>query len=189
MNHIELNLLIVKETPSTALKLEKQIKKIGYNSIKTANNLIDVLQAIALFSIDLIILNIELKEKLDGIQLAKLLKKKNIPFLFITNIEDIVFYQNAKATKPIAYLLEPVKNYTLESILFNVSVTLRKEKKRHQDAILKSAMENTFFIKQNNLLRKITYDAVLWIKTEGNYSIIYTAVSYTHLTLPTTPYV
>ena len=33
---------------------------------------------------------------------------------------------------------------------------------------------NAFFIKQNNVLKKIPYDIVLWIKAEGNYSMVHT---------------
>ena len=32
---------------------------------------------------------------------------------------------------------------------------------------------NAFFIKQNNILKKIPFDEVLWIKAEGNYSMVY----------------
>jgi len=32
---------------------------------------------------------------------------------------------------------------------------------------------NAFFIKQNNVLKKIPYDTVLWIKAEGNYSMVH----------------
>lgn len=32
---------------------------------------------------------------------------------------------------------------------------------------------NSFFIKQNNVLKKIPYDTVLWIKAEGNYSMVH----------------
>lgn len=32
---------------------------------------------------------------------------------------------------------------------------------------------NAFFIKQNNILKKISFDEVLWIKAEGNYSMVY----------------
>ncbi len=32
---------------------------------------------------------------------------------------------------------------------------------------------DAFFIKQNNILKKIPFDEVLWIKAEGNYSMVY----------------
>lgn len=32
---------------------------------------------------------------------------------------------------------------------------------------------NAFFIKQNNIYKKIPYDTVLWIKAEGNYSMVH----------------
>lgn len=33
---------------------------------------------------------------------------------------------------------------------------------------------DAFFIKENNILKKIPYDVVLWIKAEGNYSMVHT---------------
>lgn len=35
-------------------------------------------------------------------------------------------------------------------------------------------LKDAFFVKQNNLLRKVPIQDVLWIRTEGNYSIIHT---------------
>lgn len=35
-------------------------------------------------------------------------------------------------------------------------------------------INDALFVKQNNLLRKIPIEDVLWIKTEGNYSLIHT---------------
>ena len=32
---------------------------------------------------------------------------------------------------------------------------------------------DAFFIKENTILKKIPYDAVLWIKAEGNYSTVH----------------
>jgi len=32
---------------------------------------------------------------------------------------------------------------------------------------------DAFFIKQNNIYKKIPFDTVLWIKAEGNYSMVH----------------
>lgn len=32
---------------------------------------------------------------------------------------------------------------------------------------------DSFFVKQNNILKKIPFDTVLWIKAEGNYSMVH----------------
>jgi len=39
-------------------------------------------------------------------------------------------------------------------------------------------IHDALFVKQNNLLRKIPIEDVLWIKTEGNYSLILTLSKY-----------
>ncbi|MEM6321807.1 MAG: LytTR family DNA-binding domain-containing protein [Bacteroidota bacterium] len=36
-------------------------------------------------------------------------------------------------------------------------------------------VKDAFFVKQNNLLCKVPFHTVLWIKTEGNYSVINTS--------------
>lgn len=38
----------------------------------------------------------------------------------------------------------------------------------------RAMLNDAFFVKQNNLLRKVPIKDVLWIRTEGNYSIIHT---------------
>ena len=40
--------------------------------------------------------------------------------------------------------------------------------------LLQRVIPDAYFVKQNNMLHKVKVDEVLWIKAEGNYSIIYT---------------
>ena len=48
------------------------------------------------------------------------------------------------------------------------------KQRRHKRPAEVGFVQDAFFVKQNNLLRKIPIDEVLWIKTEGNYSLIHT---------------
>lgn len=164
----ELNFLIVDDNASSALALEKHIKEISKNTIYQSISIGKVKNYLGTKTVDLVIIKISLDNQPNGILLATDLKEKNIPFLFITDSTDANLFYQAKATSPIGYLVEPFNKFSLQHI---IEVAFRKKNDHSLNDVL---VNDALFVKQNNLLRKIPFDAVLWIKTEGNYSIIHT---------------
>lgn len=176
----ELKFLIVEDNPSTALELEIQIQELGAGIYKIVDNSKDALKCIETGEVDVVIMDVHIKGPKNGIELAASFKKRNLPVLFITSSEDPKLYQKALTLGPIGYLVKPFNRLTLQSTI-EVAIQQASRKNRGDntpesknswpnDTIINDA----FFIKQNNLLRKIPFDSVLWIKTEGNYSLIYT---------------
>lgn len=168
----QLRFLIVEENPSSASNLMQQIKKIGYLPIKIVHTVETALQYISKETVDAVISNIFFNGKTEGFQLATKLNEVNIPIYFITDSEDLILYKEAQQYRPAGYLVNPSQTINLlsiiESSLQHSSTSSRKE--RHNESLVL----NAFFVKQNNLLRKVPINEVLWIKTEGNYSLIHT---------------
>ena len=162
----EIKFLIVESNPSTAIKLEQQIEEIGCHPIKTVDNVTAALQYIEKGVVDAVIANVFFNGKPEGIQLAAQLKIRHLPIFLVTASEDPEIYRQARLVRPMGYFVQPFSKYTLQ----NTIVISFKRKIFSEVGFVKDA----FFVKQNNLLRKIPIDKVLWIKTEGNYSLIYT---------------
>ncbi len=167
----ELKILIVEDNLSTMQELEKQIKKIGCKPVKVVNNARAALQYIKHEYVDAVISKVIINGEPEGIQLANKLKHIKLPVIFIASSEDPTIYQLAKQANPTGYLVQPIKGVELRSA---IDSSLKKINNKKKVKMKEGFIHDALFVKQNNLLRKIPLADVLWIKTEGNYSLIHT---------------
>lgn len=162
----ELKFLIVEGNAATASELELQIEAIGCHPVKTVDNAIAALQYIEEEVVDAVIANVVINGKPEGIHLATQLKPRRLPIFLIASSEDPEIYRQARQVKPMGYFVQPFSKYTLQN-----TIDISFKNKQYAEIGL---VQDAFFVKQNNLLRKISINEVLWIKTEGNYSLIHT---------------
>ncbi len=168
----ELKFLVVGDDPSKATDLEQKIKAIGCSPVKTVSTTQSALQYLNEAYVDAVIANVSLNGGLGGIELAATLRERNLPVFLISADDDPALYQQVKRTFPAGYFIEPIQQVTLQSA---IDTALRKNGSPKKDSQLASpVLKGSFFVKQNNLLRKVPIKDVLWIRTEGNYSIIHT---------------
>ncbi len=70
---------------------------------------------------DLVLMDIKLKGKMDGIQAAEIISKRfGIPFIYITAHSDNVTRQRAERTNPVGYLIKPFQETLFIEILDKV---------------------------------------------------------------------
>ena len=113
----------------------------------------------------LILLKIDLKGTLNGIKTAQLLHKMNIPVIFTTSNKENTFFEIARKTKGIAYLIRPFNMLTLRSIIeFSPLLTLQEKERIHS---------NCLFLKRRGEFKKILIPNISWIKSDKNYCSIY----------------
>lgn len=165
----ELKFLIVEENAAAATSLEQQIESIGCYPVKTVDNVVAALKYIDQEVVDAVIANVFINGKPEGIELAAQLKTRHLPIFLIAASDDPEIYRQAREVQPMGYFVQPFSKYTLKNTI-DISWKQRKHKRPPEVDFVQDA----FFVKQNNLLRKIPIDEVLWIKTEGNYSLIHT---------------
>lgn len=167
------NIFLVEDNLSFALEIEMLIQQLGYGFLGQVDNAKDAVKAIDLKTPDLVLVDIGIKGQLSGIELATFLEKKNIPFIFITQSRDRTTYASAQALKPIAYLVKPFDLLTLQSTLEEAIRRLETDKKRTEAAGVENDPES-FYIRNNNVLNRIKFSDIFWIKSDGNYCNIHT---------------
>ena len=117
-----INILIVEDEAITARAIESELKKMGYDSIFIATNYDKALSTIKSNQPDLILLDINLHDKYDGIDLANSKEVfKKIPIIYITANSDEHSMEEMIATKAEAYLSKPLK---YEELHFLINKTL-----------------------------------------------------------------
>ncbi len=83
---------------------------MDYDSVKIVGEGKEAIKQIDAFNPDLILMDITLNGKMDGIEASKhILKKKDIPIIFITAHEDIETLHKAKNIEPSSYIIKPIQ--------------------------------------------------------------------------------
>jgi len=136
----EPTILIVEDEMVIANDMKAALEKEGYrvaDIVATGNAAI---QKINKFHPDLILLDIKLKGKLNGIETAHIIKNNfSIPFIFVTSYSSERILQDAKITEPYGYLLKPFQNQELVSSIetalykYQIEEKLRKSEKRFRN--------------------------------------------------------
>lgn len=124
---------------------------------------------------DIVLLDIHLKGKLDGIETAKEIQKRSdTPVIYITANSDEATFNRAKHTKPYAFISKPFKQLDLQrAIELTISRMAHSEdavKEDHHPFIL----SDRIFLKNRDKMTKIIISDILYIEADRNYSRIFT---------------
>jgi two-component system response regulator HydG len=102
-------ILIVEDQFIEANNLKLILKKAGYTVCSIARSVKEALTVIEEEKPELVLLDIQLKGKLTGIDLANILRERNIAFVFLSANSDEAILKEASATKPYGFLVKPFR--------------------------------------------------------------------------------
>lgn len=183
------SILIVEDEVILALELCVRLEAEGYTIIGTATT---GRQALALHkqqTADIVICDINLKGDWSGIETARqLVAHSPVPIIYLSALTDRMTLEQAKVTKPAAYLTKPVTTDSLriaiEIALSNFAYFGTSEKlavrepvpipmvAREGETILQ--VGDYIFIKQNYQFVRLHQAEVLYIEAEDKYTTIVT---------------
>jgi len=155
-----LKTLIVEDNFSFALELEIILKKLDYNILKTVDNSGDALVEILSTQPDIIFMDIDIKGKLSGLDIAQKIKHLNIPILFITSFADEEHYNISSQIPNSSYITKPADEFTIRSsveLLLKINQSLRtqnlsKDYKVESDILYLKKKENFYAIKHDEIV-------------------------------------
>jgi DNA-binding LytR/AlgR family response regulator len=151
--------------------LQITLEELGYELVGLEERAEQVLPKLEKSDADLVLLDIQLAGKQDGIQLADRINKSgNYPIIFMTAFQDQQTYERARKTQPHAYLIKPVNNFSLQSSIESAYQQLiLQEAQTPQSWATDVYFRNCFFTKIGNRLVKILPEEVLWVAVSGNH--------------------
>lgn len=163
----KLRVLIVEDNLSFALEMEMMIDELGHEILGAVDNSGDALVEIMDKTPELIIMDIEIKGKMSGTEIAAKINHLNIPIVFATSFTDEKHYLEAKQTDIFAYLIKPVRRFELERtidlLMQNVQLRTGNTAIPPEDGFL--------LLKKNETVHKIAINNILFIESDGNYCI------------------
>ena len=166
-----LTILIVEDDLSFAIELDMLVRSIGYQVLGRVDNASDALTTIERQTPDLILMDVEIKGAITGIELAQQIRHLDSSILFITSFSQKEYYNQAKETNFIGYLVKPIDKYSLRSTI-ELAVQSLKEKAVIQKTTF--VRKNDLFFKKKGVYYKVLIKDILFIKADSDYTITYT---------------
>ena len=130
---------------------------------------------------DLVLLDIQLAGKKDGIELAERIQEDyDLPFIFLTSHSDQATIERAKAVNPPGYLVKPFSPEELyasiEVALHNYSRTHphRKDVESGDEQTPAMVLKDALFIKQGQSYTKLRFDDIHYVKSDHVYVELHT---------------
>ena len=124
-------ILIVEDQFIEAYDLQLMIENAGYSVCGKATSVAEALELIEVNMPDLVLLDIFLKGKLTGIDLAQQLKERHIGFIYISANSGKSTLDLAKTTQPYGFIIKPFREQdvltTLEIAFYRQQYSLESE--------------------------------------------------------------
>ncbi|MCB0466129.1 MAG: response regulator transcription factor, partial [Aequorivita sp.] len=139
------------------------LKKHGFHVLGDSDEYDEALPAIDKTQPDLVLLDIQLEGAKDGIDLAKEMDKRGIPYLYLTSQTDPETIKRVKETQPLGYIVKP---FTENGLRSNIELAWHNFSLTNKDFIL---------LKSEGRTHKINQESILYLKAFDNYCYVVTA--------------
>lgn len=180
----DIKILVVEDELIIAEDIRTKLNQLGYTVTGIAISAAEAEQLLTEQKPDLVLLDIMLQGKHDGILLAQSIQDKfKIPYIFLTSYSDRQTIEQAKKVFPDGYLLKP---FTDKDLFAAIEVAIFKKNAQNKPEtdyleLPNHVLHDCIFIKKENLLVKIKFDDLLWMEADGNYLELHCAGSKKHL--------
>lgn len=178
-----IRILIVEDDMIIGANISLQLSKLGYEVTGIESRGEEAINHAKENTPDLILLDINLKGSLDGIQTANAIHEfKGIPIIYLTANSDEATFMRAKETHPKAFISKPFNRLNLERTIALVVEQLKEEKGNTSAASAVEVLGDRIFIRHLGKMEKLLLDDILYIEADRNYSTIVTNESQFVLT-------
>ena len=182
----QLKILIVEDEMLIAANIANQLEAFGYEVIGIIPRGEEAIKVVQNDKPDLVLMDINLKGELDGIETAKKIQQEGqIPIIYLTANSDDEHFNRAKATNPYAFLSKPFKRLDLQRALELASVRILQENNESKAEQNGLKLEDRIFVKQNDLMCKILIADILYLEADRNYCQVFTKDKNLEEKLPT----
>jgi DNA-binding LytR/AlgR family response regulator len=165
-----IRIAIVEDEIIIAETIGLMLEELGYTVCWQATRYGEAVNLLDQDLPDLLLLDIQIAGKLDGIDLAKLVEEQyRLPYIFITANADAATIERAKQVRPMAYLTKPVT----KNLLFSaIEIALNNYNHSRPEPVVTNnpaLKRDSIFVKDSHGYRKVYFHTILFLQSEGNY--------------------
>lgn len=152
-------ILIVEDEFVTASAIRVQLTNLGYNVVAVVDTGEEAIRISGELSPDLVLMDIVLKGKMDGISAAEEIRKQfDIPVIFITARTEDEVTKRAIFSEPFGYLIKPLEekalSITIRMALYKHSIELRlRENEEQYHTLFESANDAIFLMDKDTFIK------------------------------------
>jgi DNA-binding LytR/AlgR family response regulator len=168
-----LRILIVEDELLVAADLQEALERQGYEvpaAVRSGEAALQVLPAVAP---DVVLLDINLKGALTGIETAARLRAlRPVPFIFLSGLADRATLDQALAEHPAAYLVKP---FVERDLAIAIDLAVRNFRQPAADpapglpAAEPQLTADSVFVRHQGRHVRVAYQDILFIEAQGNY--------------------
>lgn len=123
-----INILLIEDEYIIAKDIKVLLSKNNFAFVDYAHNYKEALDLFLKITYDLIISDINLNDKKDGIEIiTEFSKIKKVPVVYLTAYSDFDIVKRAEKTMPFAYILKPYNNNQLKATINLAILNFKKQ--------------------------------------------------------------
>lgn len=168
------SILIVEDDMIIGANISLQLTNLGYEIDGLVSRGEDAISHVKENAPDILLLDINLKGVLNGIETAKAIQKtQDIPIIYLTANSDEATFEKAKETHPKAFIAKPFNKLNLQRTIALVVEQLTENKPvSDHDEI--EVLKDRIFVRHNGKMEKMLLHDILYIEADRNYCNIVT---------------
>jgi DNA-binding LytR/AlgR family response regulator len=174
-----IKILVVEDEMLIGAKISMFLTNMGYEVTGILPRGEEVLVHVEENRPDIVLLDINLKGRMDGIETAVSFQHKNIPVIYLTANSDEATFNRAKHTRPAAFISKPFKQLDLQRA---VELTISRmeatepvvESQKLADEGQSFILSDRIFVRHAGKMIKVMLMDILYMEADRNYSRIFT---------------
>lgn len=176
---MEINILVLDTDPLHAAGMKDQLITLGYNLVDVVDNATDAVAALYASDPDLAIIEIGMREKANGFELARKIMEESSnakPIIFISDDKSDHIFELAKKYKPCAYFIKPFDKYLIK---YAIELAVNKPPDIGKNSVEKNIDKgiinsDNLFIRKTKKIVKVPLTEIQYIEVESKYSTLHT---------------
>ena len=175
MEKEKISILIVEDDMIIAANLSIQLTSLGYEVTGILPRGEEAIVHVRENRPHILLMDINLKGELSGIETAKAIKKNNnISIIYLTANSDDATFNKAKETHPKAFITKPFNKLSLQRTIALVVEQMKDEKESSKNTQHIEVLEDRIFVRHNGRMEKLLLEDILYIEADRNYCILIT---------------
>lgn len=166
-------ILIVEDEMIIGANISLQLSKLGYEVTGIISRGEDALNHVKENRPDVIIMDIQLKGHMDGVETAQIIQREfSLPIIYLTANSDDEHFRRAKETHPSAFISKPFKKLDLQhAIELTIDRMSKNGDKKNSDVLCESpyVQSESIFVRKNERMIKILIKDIQYFEADRNY--------------------
>lgn len=128
------NIMVVEDEAVICLRLQQTLTTMGYNVAGLAYSGEEALEKIRSLKPDLVLMDIMIPGRLDGIAVAEIIKSElDIPVVFLTAYSNKDIIERSKQAEPYGYIVKPFQDHELKPAI-EIALHKKEEERRLRES-------------------------------------------------------